>query len=185
MSGTVTNVKVWDEIEVYSAPLGTTPPTDPSATPSVSWEPWGFLDPAGLKQTLDENSDTLKSYEGIPVHVTSEFNGSTFVFTAIEDNDVVQTQIYEGSDAPTVSNGVRTFVAKVPKRAVKAWLLHFHSGNDHAMQIVKKGQISGVSLADKTRKDLGGAEITVTRVATDSGELFTEISTADDDSSSS
>lgn len=185
MSGTITNVKVWDEIEVYVADLGTAAPTDPASAPGAGWEAFGFMDPAGLGQTLDETSNTLKTYEGIPAKVVTEFDGSTFTFTAIEDNDVVRTTIYEGSSAPTVANGVKTFVAKKPTRAEHAWLIHMHSGSDHAMQIIKKGQVSGVSLADRTRADLGGAAITVTRVATSSGELFTELSTDDSGSSSS
>lgn len=178
MSGTASNVKVWAEIEVYTAPIGTTPPVSPSAAIAAPWVPWGFMSPDGVKQTLDESSDTLKSYEGIPVFSISSFDGSTFEFTAIEDNDVVDQYVYEGSAAPTTVTGVKTFIAKIPQRVPYAWLIHMHTGTDHALQIMKKGQISGVSLADKKAADLGGATITVSRLAGTDKELFTRLTTA-------
>jgi hypothetical protein len=182
MSGTASNVKVWAEIEVYVADVGATAPTTPDEDPGSGWDPIGFLSSDGIPQELDEDSNTLKSYEGVPVGSISTFNKSTFGFTAIEDNDVVKQAIYQGSDAPTTATGVKTFVAKIPKRVPRAWLLHFHTGDDHAMQIVKKGTVSGVDLVDKKADDLGGATITVSRLATSGDELFTELST---DSSSS
>lgn len=176
MAGDATKAGRWTEADVWVAPLGTTPPADIDTIPGAGWELIGFLDgDAGVVKSLDEDSDTLKAWGGAPLEDVSTFNGETFQFTALEDNDVVWQVIYQGSDAPTTATGTTTRVAKVPVRGPQAWLIRLTRSTGALKQyLIPKGVGRPSSDLTENETDLGGAEITVNVLADSSNQLHTE-----------
>lgn len=173
--GDPTKAGRWATIDVWYAPTGTTAPADNDTAPSATWVPIGFIDPEGLSETLDEDSDTLTAYDGTPIEVVPKFNGATFTFTGIEDNDAMFGLIYEGSATPGAPvGGVTTRVAKVPTRVNHAWLIRWANGAKKKMRIVPLGKVSAVALKDTKSDALGGAAITVSIVANSNRELMTD-----------
>ena len=177
MAGDVTKAGRWPEADVYVAPLGTTPPVDIDTAPAAEWNLVGFLDgDAGVVKSLDEDSDTLKAWGGTPIEDVSTFNGETFQFTAIEDNDVVWGMVYQGSSTPTTVTGTTTRVAKVPVRGPQAFLIRLSRGSGAKKQyLIPKGVARPTGDMAENETDLGGTEITVNVLANSSNELHTEI----------
>lgn len=179
MAGDTTKAGRWAALDVWVAPLGTTPPADGTATPGAGWELIGFMHPDGLKQDMDEDSSTLVAYGGTPIEDVSKFNGMSFAFTAIEDNDVVWGLVFDGSEAPTTASGVTTRVAKVPVRSPRAWLIRQERADGTKKQrSIKKGVGRPTSFNDENETDLAGTEITVNVLADSANELLTETITA-------
>lgn len=175
MQGDTSNAGRWPECDVWRAPLGTTPPA-PNADPAAEWDLVGFLDgDAGLVKALDEDSSTLKAWGGVPIENVNNFNGESFKFTAIEDNDVVWGILYEGSPTPTVAGGVTTRVAKVPNRVPCAWLIRLKRSNGAVKEyLIAKGTGAPSSDITENDKDLGGTEITVSVLSDSTNTLHTE-----------
>lgn len=175
MQGDTSKAGRWPECDVWRAPLGTTPPLA-GADPAVEWELVGFLDgDSGVVKALDEDSSTLKAWGGIPIENVNTFNGESFKFTAIEDNDVVWGIVYEGSPAPTTAAGVTTRVAKVPNRTPSAWLIRLKRATGELKEyLIAKGTGAPTSDVTENEKDLGGTEITVSVLSDSDNTLHTE-----------
>lgn len=176
MAGDADKAGRWVEADVWVAPLGTTPPATIDAAPGTDFDLVGFLDgDAGVVKALDEDSDTLKAWGGVPIEDVSTFNGETFAFTAIEDNDVVWNLVYQGSDAPVTATGVTTRTAKVPVRGPQVFLIELRRSNgDKKRYLIPKGVARPTSDLTENETDLGGQEITVNVLANSSNELHTE-----------
>lgn len=184
MAGDATNAGRWAECDVYEAPVGTTPPVDNDTDPSATWNLIGFLDPDdGLPRGFEEDSDTKSAWGGATIDVINTFNGESFTFTGIEDNDVMFGLVYEGSATPSAVGSLKTRVAKVPVRDNHAWLFQLRNGTKKKTYIVQKGRISAVALKDENNADLGGATITVTSISNSDNELHTEMISGYDDES--
>jgi hypothetical protein len=176
MAGDATKAGRWSEADVWVAPLGTTPPTDIDTDPATGWDLIGYLDgDAGVVKSLDEDSSTLKAWGGVPIEDVSTFNGESFAFTAVEDNDVVWMLLYPGSAAPTTATGTTTRVASVPNRVPQAWLIRLTRGDGTKKQyLITKGVGRPTSDITENETDLSGVEITVNVLANSSNELHTE-----------
>lgn len=176
MGGTVANAGRWAEVDVWSAPAGTAFPATIDDAPATGWDLVGFMDgSAGVVKALDEDSDTLKAWGGTPIEIVSTFNGESFTFTAVEDNDVVWNLIYQGSDAPVTASGVTTRTAKVPKRVSLAWIIELRNGTKKKQYRIAKGTPRLASDITENETDLGGAEITVSAISNDTNELHDEL----------
>ncbi len=190
MAGTATNAGRWPEADVWTAPSGSDIPSTIDTEPGTDWDLVGYLDgDAGVVKALDEDSDTLKAWGGAPIEDVSTFNGQTIAFTAIEDNDVVWSLIYQGSDAPSASGGVTTRVAKVPVRAPRMFLIELRNGSKKKRYLVEKGVVRPTSDITENETDLGGIELTINCLVDDNDALHTEqikgYDAADSSSSSS
>lgn len=177
MSGNPDKAGRWPQCDVWVAPKGTTFPADPSEDPGNDFDLIGYLDgSAGVVKSMDEDNDKLKAWGGATIDSVNTFNGESFAFTAIEDNDVVWGVVYAGSDAPTTATGVTTRVAKVPKRGEQAWLIRLSrsDGTKKDYQVpLGVARPSGDVTENET--DLGGTEITVDVLSNSSDELHTEV----------
>ena len=175
MLGDTSKAGRWPECDVWNAPLGTTPPA-PGVDPAVEWDLVGFMDgSAGVVKSLDEDSSTLKAWGGVPIENINTFNGESFAFTAVEDNDVVWGIVYAGSPPPTSAAGVTTRVAKVPNRQPTAWLVRLKRANGDVKEyLIAKGTGAPTSDVTENETDLGGTEITVTVLSDSDNTLHTE-----------
>lgn len=176
MLGDTSKAGRWPECDVWNAPIGTTPPLA-GEDPAAEWDLVGFLDgDAGVVKALDEDSSTLKAWGGVPIENINQFNGESFKFTAVEDNDVVWGIVYAGSPAPEAPvAGVTTRIAKVPNRVPSAWLIRLkRASGDVKEYLIAKGTGAPSSDVTENEGDLGGTEITVSVLSDSENTLHTE-----------
>lgn len=177
MLGDTSKAGRWAECDVWNAPLGTTPPL-PGEDPAVDWDLVGFMDgSAGVVKSLDEDSSVLKAWGGVQIENINTFNGESFAFTAVEDNDVVWGIVYAGSPAPTTdaTTQVKTRTAKVPNRIPSAWLIRLKRADGTIKEyVIAKGTGAPTSDVTENETDLGGTQITVTVLSDSDQNLHVE-----------
>lgn len=85
----------------YTAPLGTTLPTDASTTLAATFKPLGYLSEDALVNTNTPDSDSIKAWGGDIVASVQSSKEDTFQFTLIESLNVdVLKEVY-GKDNVT------------------------------------------------------------------------------------
>jgi hypothetical protein len=103
MSGDTSNAHVWQDADVYVAPLGTALPTDGDTAFGVGWELVGLLDgDAGFTQSRAEDKADMYAWGGVLVRSTRRNFKLTYTFTALEDNAVTRDLIWPGSTTGSI-----------------------------------------------------------------------------------
>lgn len=86
---------------IYSAPLGTTLPTDTAATLDLAFKSLGYISEDGLTNENTPESENIKAWGGAIVASVQTEKGDTFTYTLIEATNVdVLKEVY-GKDNVT------------------------------------------------------------------------------------
>ena len=156
---------------VYSAPVGTTLPTDAVASLAAAFVEMGYVSDAGLTNSDSRTINQVKAWGGDTVVVLQTERSDTFAFTHLESmNEDVLVAIY-GSDNVTVdSSGNITVKATADPMVPASWIIDMIlKGNRAKRIVVPDGTIS--ELGDIVYKDdeAIGYPITITDVTDTSG----------------
>lgn len=89
---------------IYSAPAGTTVPTDAIAPLSNQFVEEGYASDDGLVNSISVDGGAINAWGGDRVMTTRTSREETFKWTYIETNDVVLEQVY-GPENVTVEDG--------------------------------------------------------------------------------
>lgn len=177
MAGTTTNARSWTAADVYTAPLGTTAPTDVStawASVSASWLAVGLLSEDGMSL---ENSETITrhyAYGNIYVRAMRSKRTETFKFAVLEDNTTVFGLLRPGSSYST-SGGVTTRTLKSPTTNIRAFGLERVDGSITSRLIIPRGEVMTVGPETMTDDGLVMRELTVEIYAGTSNVLAYEV----------
>lgn len=93
---------------VYSAPLGTTLPTDAITTLDGDFKSLGYISEDGLTNKNSPESDEIKAWGGDTVAVVQKDKPDTFTYTLIEATNVEVLKEVYGSDnvSGTLTTGI-------------------------------------------------------------------------------
>jgi cytoskeletal protein RodZ len=97
MSKTVANTFAPSSYSVWTAPLGSTPPTSPTAAPSASFYEVGYISDAGITEGRNVNQTKIYDLVGQLLRTIRNQEERPFTFSAVEDNRVVRELRYPGS----------------------------------------------------------------------------------------
>src|SRR5687768_10959035 len=103
MAGDVANPRIWTNADVYTAPLGTTAPTDVAAAWGAGWDPVGLLAEDGLTESRDSDSNDFYAWGGTLIRTVRSKHKRTFTVTALEDSHLVWELTNPGSTAATAT----------------------------------------------------------------------------------
>jgi hypothetical protein len=178
MSGTQANARIWSQVDVSVAPVGTTAPTTVAAALDAAFDLVGFLDEdAGVEFNPARSVSDHFAYGGALLRTGVKGEKHSFKFMALEDNPIVEGLVNPGGTISTTS-GVSTvnLCNYVPNP--KAWVVEFTDGDVGERIIIPNGEVVEAVDAQKYTDDgilmLG---LTVTCYADGNGVWGVKVST--------
>jgi hypothetical protein len=118
--GDTLNVLSFDSIDVYTAPVGTTGPTDTATSLNVAFKLNGLLSDDELTSSLAVDRNELRALGGKLVRVKRTSQTRSFSWTFLENSHQVWTIANPGSTAATAA-GVTTRTVKSQTSRTTRW----------------------------------------------------------------
>lgn len=163
MAGTVSNPRLWEGADLYTAPVTTALPVTLSAAMSTvpAWQPVGLLSEDGASESRDEDSSDFYAWGGKLIRTKRSKHKRTITVTCLEDNLVVFGLVNPGSTATTAA-GVNTRTVKVPKSDKRSFVLELFDGDITRRRHLPTGEITEVGEVPLSESDLQAYEVTIT-----------------------
>lgn len=161
MAGDTSNPRVWANADVFTAPLGTTAPTDIATVFSGAWDDLGLMSEDGFTEAQSDTQDDKYAYGGILVRTTRSKHKRTMKVIALEDNPIVFALVNPGSDVSTTS-AITTRNVKVPVTDRRAFALELRDGNITKRRIIPSGEILAIGDIAISDSQMVAYEMTIT-----------------------
>lgn len=174
MAGDTANPRVWINADVFTAPTGSTAPTDTTAGLDVAWEALGLLSEDGATEQRGDTIDDKYAWGSILVRTTRSKHKRTIKVIALEDNPVVFGLLNPGSDAASVS-GVTTRNVHVPGPNRVAFILETSDGDIIRRRVIPTGEIMAVADVLMSDSELTKYELDITVYPDADGILYIDI----------
>ena len=174
MAGDVDNPRIWLGADVYTAPVGTTLPTNTTTALNAGFRALGLLSEDGMTESREEDVTDHWAWGNILVRTTRAKHKRQFVVTALEDNDVVFDLVNPGSNTATVS-GVVTRTVYVPDANPQAFVFQLVDGSITKRIAIPRGEVSAVGEKTYSDTEMAMTELTIAVYPDENGLLFYEI----------
>lgn len=180
MAGDPTNAALWQNADVYIAPVGTTEPSDVVTAWDAAWEPVGLLDGSeGFVESRDADTSEHYAWGGILVKKTKSKHQRNIKFVALEDNDVVFELVNPGSERSDDGSGLTTSTVKVPRNNDFAIGFEVRDGDKVMRRSVKRATVEEVGDVTFSEEDLTIYEVTVALYPEGDGTIYTDLTGTD------
>lgn len=177
MSGDVANPRVWINADAFTAPLGSTAPTDTSTPWDAAWKTVGLLSEDGLTEARSDATDDKYAHGGILIRTTRSKHKRTMKIIMLEDNAIVFGLVNPGSAATTAS-GITTRSVHVPNRNPVAFGLELQDGTVTTRRVIPRGEILDVADIKLSDSEMTMHEVTINVYPDSSGLLYFDITAA-------
>lgn len=140
MSGNTANAAVWGGADVLIAPIGTTIPTTNAAF-GVGWEYVGLLDGGqGFEEAIEVESTDHDAWGYGTIFTTYKAQKLTKTFTALEENSVVMSLVYDTS-AMTFNDTLGTYsgTLKVRDHTEQVLIAFVTTSGGNEKRLISKG----------------------------------------------
>lgn len=174
MAGDVANPRLWEGADLYTAPLGSTAPTDLITAWDVAWTPVGLLSEDGASEARDEDSTDFFAWGGKLIRTKRSKHKRSISVTCLEDNLVVFGIVNPGSSAVTTT-GVTTRTVKVPTQDVRAFAMELTDGGITKRRIIPRGEVTEVGEVPLSDSELTAYELTITIYPASDDTLYIDI----------
>lgn len=174
MAGDVDNPRIWVNADVYTAPLGSTAPTDVASPWGAAWDALGLLSEDGMTEAREDEVTDHYAWGGILVRTTRSKHKRTITVTALEDNPTVFALVNPGSSAVT-NAGITTRTVKVPQPDHRAFGLELKDGSITKRRVIPRGEIVSVGEVQISDNEMAMYELTVNIYPDGYGVLYYDI----------
>lgn len=174
MAGDTDNPRIWVNADAYTAPLGSTQPTDTTTAWDAAWDALGLLSDDGATESRNEDSTDHYAWGGVLVRTTRSKHKRTMVITALEDNDVVFDLVEPGSTAVT-AGGVTTRTVMVPIPNIRMFGLELVDGTVTKRRVIPRGEVTSVGDIALQDSDMTAYELTISIYPDGDGVLYYDI----------
>ncbi|MGW6754528.1 phage tail tube protein [Streptomyces sp. NPDC055006] len=165
MSGTgnVANPRLWENADLYTAPIATALPVDLDAAMSTvpAWKAVGLLSEDGASESRDEDSNDFYAWGGKLIRTKRSKHKRSIAVTCLEDNLEVFGLVNPGSTAVTAT-GINTRTVKIPKSDKRSFVLEMFDGDITRRRHIPMGEVTEVGEVKLSESDLTAFELTIT-----------------------
>ena len=161
---------------IYSAPLGSTLPTDAVSQIGSAFAALGYISEDGIRNTNTPDSDSHRAWGGDIVDVTNKGKDDKFVFKLIEGKNVdVLKTIYGAANVSGTLDGGISVKATTTDAEHRAYIIDMVlKGGTLKRIVIPDAVITDVAEITYKTDDLVGYEITLTAMADSAGVTHTE-----------
>jgi hypothetical protein len=124
--------------KVYTAPLGTTAPTDPSTAWGLGWVDLATISEDGLTMAFNEDSTDIKQWGGGVVRKLITSSETTFKFACLESSAQVMEAFYKAAVDATDSS----IEIKGQVRSEAMWGFDVLDGSTHIRIVAERGEVT-------------------------------------------
>lgn len=141
MTGTQANARIWSNVDVSVADVGSTLPTTVAASLDAAFDLAGYMDEdGGIEFAHTRTVSDHFAYGGELLRSAVKGEKHTFKFMALENNLVVENLINPGGTVVTAS-GVSTVSLFNYQPNPKAWVVEFSDGEIGERIVIPKGEV--------------------------------------------
>ena len=172
----VTTAKPNIDGAIYSAPKGTTLPTDSSTKLDVTFKPLGYVSEDGVTNSNSPSSDTIKAWGGDTVSTVQKEKEDTFKYTLIEALNIdVLKEVY-GADnvSGTLADGITVKANSKELEGHPVVIDMLLRDGTFQRTVIPQGKISELGDISYTDSDAVGYEITLTALPDTDGNTHYE-----------
>lgn len=174
VGGSSTNIRAWDTVDVYTAPTGSTLPTDTSTALNAAFTAVGLMSEDEIVRTRNVDRNELRSLGGRLVRVKRSAQSMQFAFTALENIHKVFTVANPGSTAATAT-GTTTRTYKEQTTVNLAVVIHAVEGTNITRIVIPTGEIFADGDTTMGPSGMYQTPMTLMVYPDSTGTLFTEI----------
>lgn len=161
---------------VFTAPLGTTLPTDATTALDSAFVNLGYVSEDGLSNSNDMNVSTIKEWGGLIVYNSLDEFTDTFGLTLIESENVeVLKAVYGDANVTTAQDGTIHVEVTNADPQERAWVFELALRNGLSKRIVvADGAITSRDEISYTASDAVGYGITISAYPDANGKTHDE-----------
>lgn len=174
MAGDTSNPRVWANADVFTAALGTTPPSDIATAWGGAWDDLGLMSEDGFTESAADAVDDKYAYGSILVRTTRSKHKRAIKVYALEDNPTVFGLVNPGSTAVS-AGGITTRGIHVPATNRRAFGLELRDGDITKRRIIPSGEIMNVGDIKIADTELEVKELDITIYPDSTGLLYIDI----------
>ena len=159
---------------IWTAPAGTTLPTDASTALNEAFASLGYVSEEGVKRNIGRDSTVIHAWGGDPVAVLSTKKTETFKWKLIEATNIDVLGLTFGEATGTLAEGI-TVKSKAdistPRSFVVSTIL---ADNVHQRMVIPSGVVTDIGEISYVDNAVIGFELTITAIADADGNTAYE-----------
>lgn len=148
----------------FSAPLGTTLPTDsdPFAALNSAFVDMGFISSDGIEEEIDADADTVTDLSGEVIYVLKSSETETLTLTLVSKSEAALREMF-GHNAVTNKTGFIEVHHAIDMHDQRSYVFDLVTkGNKRLRKVVPNGIVSEVGSITYASSELYAREITIT-----------------------
>lgn len=153
---------------ILRAPVGSTLPTDATATLDAAFIPQGYISEDGVTMTTDRSTEKVKAWGGDTVRIIQSDYVNTFQFTFLETTSVTLSALH-GDDNVSTSGGGTAVTINGKVLPTSAWVFEILDGENRIRIVAPNAQVTEVGEVQFSHNAVTQRQLTVEALPDEDG----------------
>lgn len=175
MTRTAANSLILTDGYIYTAPVGTTAPTDTTAALNAAFLDCGWVDENGITVTPQGSTTELKGITGATLAFIKDGDGFEYTCTLTESSATTASLLAPNSTAVTAAGITTRTVKSVSAPPSKAWVIEEHYSNGKIRRIVVPMGSAVIGAVTSKHNGFRSFPLTISAIQASDGVLHVDI----------